>query len=466
MRTFQDFLKSLENETAKENFIYGAICEHKESERYKIAIDAEEYMQHRNPTIMRVQKYVYDAMHRAHINPTIANNKIASRFFPIIITQEVQTLLGNGVGFAGKDTKEKLGKTFDQKIQKLAETAAVESASFAFWNVDHVEVFGLKEFVPLLDEETGALRAGIRFWRVDPKKPMRITLFEEEGYTEYILNDIVSGNKTGNHIPEIYKGKLPYKIHGFVSAAGGFSADRGENYSTLPIVPLYYIRKQSEIEHIKQQIDAYDLMLSHLVNNISDCDIIYWILKNCDGMSDGELTQFIERLAIDHVANVDNDHGEIEPHTVEVPFQASETALELLRERIFEDAMAADIKKLSAGNVTATEIKASYELLNKKLDKLEMLVTEMICGILELAGIDDVPTYTRSQIINAEEAINMIVSSGNLLPNEYKTRKILEVLGDADRADEILNELNEEEQRRYVPSEDVNIVENEVSYIG
>ena len=39
---------------------------------------------------------------------------------------------------------------------------------------------------PLYDEENGALRAGIRYWQVDETKPLRLTLYEEDGFTEYI----------------------------------------------------------------------------------------------------------------------------------------------------------------------------------------------------------------------------------------------------------------------------------------
>lgn len=44
----------------------------------------------------------------------------------------------------------------------------------------------MTEFVPLHDEEDGALKAGIRFCQIAPDKPLRMTLYELDGYTEYI----------------------------------------------------------------------------------------------------------------------------------------------------------------------------------------------------------------------------------------------------------------------------------------
>lgn len=44
----------------------------------------------------------------------------------------------------------------------------------------------MTEFVPLHDEEDDALKAGIRFCQIAPDKPLRMTLYELDGYTEYI----------------------------------------------------------------------------------------------------------------------------------------------------------------------------------------------------------------------------------------------------------------------------------------
>ena len=80
---------------------------------------------------------------------------------------------------------------------------------------------------------------------------------------------------------------------------------------------------------------------------------------------------------------------------------------------------------------------------------MEFNITEFIHGVLAVLGIDDEPTYTRSYIVNQQEMIQTIVSAGADLPQEYKTRKILEVLGDIDRADEVLAQLTAEDANRF-----------------
>ena len=47
----------------------------------------------------------------------------------------------------------------------------------------------LFEFAALQDEETSAIRAGVRFWQLADNKPLRATLYEEDGYTEYVCGN-------------------------------------------------------------------------------------------------------------------------------------------------------------------------------------------------------------------------------------------------------------------------------------
>ncbi len=185
MYTFQDF-SALKTEKERMDFILSAIEKHKNSEQYKIAVDADLYYRHKNPTIMRYEKYIYNQMGKAVKDVWSPNSKIASNWYNYFTVQAVQFLLGNGVSFSDKKTKDKLGNSFDNAVQEAATHAKNGGVSFGFWNYDHLEVYSLLEFVPLYDEENGALMAGIRFWQIDDNKPLRATLFESDGYTDYI----------------------------------------------------------------------------------------------------------------------------------------------------------------------------------------------------------------------------------------------------------------------------------------
>ena len=68
---------------------------------------------------------------------------------------------------------------------------------------------------------------------------------------------------------------------------------------------------------------------------------------------------------------------------------------------------------------------------------------------MELAGIDDTPSYTRSQMSNRKETIELVLSAAQHLDGQYVTEKILSLLGDADKADEVMKRMHAEETNRF-----------------
>lgn len=432
-----------QSEKERMDFILSARKDHKDSKEYLLAKDADLYYKHQNPTIMNYQKYIYNQMGKAVPDIWSANNKIASNWYNYFTVQAVQYLLGNGVSFKEESTKEKLGKKFDKVVQDLATQAKNASVSFGFWNYDHLEMFTLLEFVPLYDEEDGTLKAGIRYWQVDETKPERMTLYELDGYTDYI--------KRPDKDMEVLHEKRAYTQIVQKSEVEGEKIYDGENYPTFPIVPFYNVNKQSDLVGNRGTLDAYDLVASDLVNNISEGDFLYWVLQNCGGMSAEDDARFIEQLKLTHVAHADGDGegSEIQAHKVEAPYQGNAVTLEKLEKQLFKDFMALKVEDISADNVTNDQIEAAYEPLNQKTDLFEYQVTDFIEKVLELAGIDDAPTYTRSQMSNRSETLDGLLQCAEYLDEEYMTKKILTLLGDADMIDEVVKRKIEETAYRY-----------------
>ena len=442
IKTYQDLLEVGENERDRMEFVLSAIREHKGSELYKTAYDAELYYKHQNPTIMRFQKWVYNQMGQKVPDIWSPNNKIASNWYNYFTTQAVSYLLGNGVTLKKESNKEKLGKDFDKIVQDVATHAKNGGVAFGYWNNNHLECFDLTMFVPLYDEDDGSLKAGIRFWQIDDNRPLHATLYEFDGLTDYV--------KKKDKDVEVLKPKRAYKETTKSTKAEGIYDRRVENYPGFPIVPLWNINRQSDLVGNRGTIDAYDLMISGLINNVSDGEFIYWILKNCGGMDSTDDAKFIEQLKLTRVAHADGDDGaSVEAHNVNVEFQATAEALDRLTAQLYTDFMALKVQDVSAGSVTATQIQAAYEPINQKTDQFEYQVTEFINGILALAGIEDEPTYTRSQMSNQSETLEMVLQSAEYLDEEYITTKILTLLGDADKAQEVLKRKDAEAADRY-----------------
>ena len=141
--------------------------------------------------------------------------------------------------------------------------------------------------------------------------------------------------------------------------------------------------------------------------------------------------------------------GTVESHTVDTPYQSREALLERLRSDLYEDAMALDTKNIASGATTATQIKAAYEPLNSKADQYEYCVREFLADILTLAGVEDEPTFTRSVIVNNQEELQLVVQSAQYLDEEYITRKVLNLLGDGDQAEEVIKRVQANEMARY-----------------
>ena len=445
MITYQDLLKVPENDQARMDFVYMVIQNHKSTDLYKTAIIADEYDKHRNRTILLYQKILYDVVGKVVPDIWTANYKLASRFFNRFITQENQYLLGNGVTWGEESTKERLGKDFDTQLQKAGRKALVGGVSFGFFNYDHLDVFGVDEFAPLYDENNGALMAGVRFWQVDEGKPLRATFYEIDGYTEYIWRRREVKNGEFITTSEVLKEKRPYIEKVRTTEADGTEIYDGENYPGFPIVPLWgNPNKQSEIVGIREQIDCYDLIKSGYANNVDEASIIYWTLNNAGGMDDVDLAQFVEKMRKLHAAQTD-DGATAVPNTMDAPYASREALLTRLRSDLYEDAMALATKNIANGATTATQIKAAYEPLNSKADQYEYCIRDFLDGILQIAGIEDEPTFTRSQIVNNQEEMALVIQAAQFLQQDYITRKILTLLGDGDKADEIIDQIHADE---------------------
>lgn len=439
MKTYQDLLEVGEDEQKRMEFVLAVIADHKSSTLYKNALVADEYYAGRNVTIGNYQKLIYDAFGRAVPDVWSSNHKIACHYYGYLVNQLALFLLGNGVAFNEQSVKDRLGAGFDKACVDILIGALNDSVGYGFVNNNTVTPFTVAEFAALQDEETSAIRAGVRFWQLDEQKPLRATLYEEDGYTDYI-------RRSGEEMILLHE-KRPYIQIVQKSEATGEEIVDGRNYPAFPIVPLYNTGKQSELEGNRELHDAMDLMLSGLINNVDSGEVIYWLVKNSGGMDQPALNQLLQTIRTTHIASAE-DESEIQAHSVSVQFEASREALDQLRQKIFDNQMGLDVRHIAGGAATATQIKAAYEPLNTKADLLEFSVTEFIHGVLKVRGIDDDPSYTRSYIINQQEAIQTIVSAGSDLPQEYKTRKILEILGDIDRADEVMEMLTAEDAGR------------------
>lgn len=440
MKTYQDWLEVADkSEDVRMSFIYSAINDHKSSTEYKSAVVGEDYYNAQNTTINKFEKLLYNARGEAIPDYISANHKLASRFFYRDVTQANAVLLGNGIKWKNGKGGKALGESFDRDIIDAGRCAMVQGKAFGFYNNGKVDIFKFTEFKPFFDEEDGAIKTGIRFWQIADNKPLRATLFELDGYTEYRFEDSKG---------EVLQPKRPYIVEKKVSEADGEEIFDFRNYPTFPIVPLYSNdQRVSELLPLRPKIDALDLIMSGYANDVDDANIIYWTISNAGGMDDLDLVQTIDKLRKIHAAQV-GEGQQLTPNQVEAPYQSREAVLERLEKELYMDAMAFNPYDVASGAITATQIEAAYDPLDEKLDIYERHISEFIKGLLTVAGIEDEPTYERSYHTNKTEVIDNLLKGAMYLDDQYITEKVLTLLGDKDKVQTVLDRKAETDIQR------------------
>lgn len=456
--TYDDFLKMGSDEEVAE-FVMACITAHRNSERYKTAEMADLYDHQRNKTIMEYTRTLYSLSGGETEDFTASNHRLCSNFFNSLNTKRCLYSLGNGVSFVDSDergrdtTKERLGKDFDQQVKEAAYYALIHGSSYLFWDMDRTYVFKLTEFVPLVDETTGELKAGVRWWQLDRTKPMTAVLYEEDGFTVY---------RSAKDGLRLESPKRAYKLtYSTVPHEGVPELVGEENYNALPIVEMHASRlKQSTLIGLRGAIDAYDLVKSGFANDLADCAEIYWIVSNAGGMTDEDLMKFRDRLKLQHIANVDESDGAaIAPYTQEVPYQARTTLLNELRSGMYEDFGVLDVHTVAAG-ATNDHIDMAYQTMDDNAADFESWVGRAIERLLALIGIEDSPVFRRNKISNQPEQAQMVLSEAQYLDDETILRKLPNI--DPEEAVAILERRDAEDMSRLmsiVPTEEP---ENEV----
>lgn len=428
---------------------------------------------------------IRDAIGRLVKDDWSPNFKMPSNFYHALTVQRDMFLLGNGVNWSGRTltvddsypgairkwiwddtnkdnpkghyewqvtidvgTSDRLGKSFDSELVNGGKMAMDGAVSFGFWNVNHIEFFrvgdsvGNPAFVPIWDRFNGdTLKAGIRFWYINEANNQQVlyaTLYEIDGLTEYIWDD-------GNG--RVRTPKRPYIQSYQENDAEGRNNVRYSNYKRLPIIPLWANKQHvSEIERLRRHIDVYDLNLNGIANDLSD-EIIFWILQGAAGFDDVETMQFINKIRSQHVADIPPD-SEVQPVPVNPPIEGKSALLTRLEHDIYKIFSALNIDEIKGGAITATQIRAAYEDFNQVTDDYETQISTFLDSLLELIGVEDTPTFTRSLLINVEETSSIVLQSAQHLSDEYVTKKILELLGDGDKFEMVQNQKQAEQMSR------------------
>ena len=444
MKTYQDLQEAITKGTLGE-FLRLAVREHHESKAYKDAVDGMAYYNKHNITIEKFQKFLFTLSGNKTPDIWSSDYRLKTLMFRRLVLQEVGYICANGVSM---DEKEKLGTDFDNKLQTAAKLALAQGVAFGYWNLDHLEVFSFADtpgnpgFVPLLDEKTSELMAGIRYWfrETGNKTLFRATLYELDGVSEWAAE--------GSDDATMITAKRAYILKELRNDLGVVDVC-DENYTRLPIATLYgNDTHESELVGLRGSIDCYDFIKSGFANQIDDTSGVYWILKNTGAMDDKDLAQFVQRMKSVKATMVDGSDGTAaEAHTLDVPVEARKTMLDILRRDLYEDAQMLDVAALAGAEKTATEISASYQPQDNKCSDFEYFLIAFIRQICAVAGVENPdPSFTWNKVINQAEETSMILSAAEFLDDETTLRHLPWIL--PEEVPEILKRRDEADLKR------------------
>ena len=437
--TFNDYLEV--EETGRLNFILNCIEIYKNSNFFKKGLEAEKYFKAEN---IEINNRKTSRMTKSGKKFTYSKNMTISDFFYRFVLQQNQFLLANGVQLKDHQEKSKLGFGFDKILETMGEKSLVHGVCWGFWNNDRLLDFpaigdnGNRGFFTLVDEFSGENKLGIRFWQLTENKPMYIEIYDEKGISTY--------SKVQEGIKQI-KPHSPYKR---VVKKDKLSEIllREEDYGMLPIVPLYANEyKRSEFkDSIKTKIDIYDKIATDFGDNLERTNDIYWVISNFGGTTDEikEMLAEIEELRATYTMADGMGNATAQPHTIEVPFEARQTALKILERQLYSDFMALNMEQLTGISLTNVAIRTATANLELKANKYEWQLFQFMQKILALAGIitEDI-RFKRQYIANEMETIKMIYLSRK----DMTLRKALELnpLIEQDEIDGLVKEIEYKE---------------------
>ncbi len=328
-----------------------------------------------------------------------SNIKISHPFFTELVDQEVQYMLSGKDGFVKSDNPElqaELDAYFNENEDFTSELYEVLTGCvakgfeymYAYKNAEGKTAFQCADSIGVVEvraKETDDGCEYVIYWYVDKigkdnKQIKRIQVMDSKQTYFYCQED--DGKIVKDESVEV--NPRPHVLY----QKDGDDSYYYEDFGFIPFFRLDNCKKQfSGLKPIKHLIDDYDLMSCGLSNNIQDTNEALYVVKGFQGDNLDELMQNIK--AKKHIG-VDEDGG-VEIRTIDIPYEARQTKLELDEKNIYRFGMGFNSAQLGDGNITNVVIKSRYSLLDLKCNKLEIRLKQFMRKLLKvvLAEIND-----------------------------------------------------------------------------
>ena len=417
-----------------------------------------------NHDIKWYKLFYYNADGQLVEDKTRSNIKISHPFFTELVDQEVQYLLSGKDGFVFSDTPElqtELNQYFNENEDFQSElnellTGAISKGfeyMYAYKNADNKTAFQCADSMGTVEVRAKDTDDGceyVIYWYIDRidkgRKPItRIQVWDKEQTYFYVR----SGN--GKLILDESEpiNPRPHTIY----SKGNDKSKYYEGFGFIPFFRLDNCKKRfSGLKPIKELIDDYDLMSCGLSNNLQDASEYLVVVSGFQG---DNLEELIQNTKTKKHIGVEPG-GSVDFKTVDVPYEARKTKLELDEKNIYRFGFGLNTSSLKDTTATTNiAIKAAYSLLDLKCNKLEIRLKQFLRKILKVVldeinqnnGTDyqqkdvyirferEIPTNSQEnaqiELTDAQKQqvqINTLLNLANTLDQETIVQNICEVL--------------------------------------
>lgn len=339
-----------------------------------------------------------------------SNIRISHPFFTELVDQAVQYILSGQDGFAKSDIPELQGELdnyFNYNDGFIAELSEVltnfMTKGFAYMhsykNDEERTAFESSEPIGVIEiraKDADDKTEHVIYWYVDriekgQKKIKRIQVWDAQKVYYYVQTDEGKIEKDTSE-------KINPKPHVLYKEGEGKAEQiTYDEFGYIPFFRLDNNKKQtSDLLTVKDLIDDYDMHACALSNNLVDFDSPLHVVKGYEGHTEEDMRKLQHNLKTKRIVGVDAD-GSIEVHTVDIPFEARKSKLELDEKNIYRFGMGLNTEGLKDTSATTNiQIKAMYSLLDLKCYKkiimlkpfLRKLVKVVIDEINDLNGTD------------------------------------------------------------------------------
>ncbi|WP_163104324.1 phage portal protein [Amedibacterium intestinale] len=374
-----------------ESEIIRFIQEDESSDKKRFAKIGQKYYEGEHD-IRNYRLFYYNADGQLVEDKTRSNIKISHPFFTELVDQEVQYMLSGKEGFVKSDIPElqnELNEYFNENEDFTSELYEVLTGAitkgfeymYAYKNVEDKLSFQCADSLGVVEVRAKDTEDGcdyVIYWYVDKiakdnKKIKRIQVWDKDQTYFYVQEE--DGKLENDESQKI--NPRPHTLY----RKGDKDELYYENFGFIPFFRLDNCRKQfSGLKAVKEIIDDYDLMSCGLSNNLQDASEYLVVVSGFQG---DNMEELIQNTKTKKLIGVDEGGG-IDFKTVDVPYEARKTKLELDEKNIYRFGMGFNSAQLGDGNITNIVIKSRYALLDLKCNKLEIRLRQFLRKILKV----------------------------------------------------------------------------------